>query len=55
MKAIAEGVLHWVVDFGCFIPGGVTQPMKVTLATSTATMPMEGMPILYACLEVKPA
>lgn len=29
--------------------------MKVTLATSTATMPMEGMPILYACLEVKPA
>lgn len=36
-------------------PGGVAQAMKVTLATSTATMPMEGMPILYACLEVNPA
>ena len=35
-------------------PGGVAHAMKVTLATSTATIPMEGMPILYACFEVKP-
>ena len=35
-------------------PGGEAQALKVTFATSTATMPMAGMPILYACLEVKP-
>lgn len=55
MTAVAEGVLHWVVEIRYFIPGGVTQPMKVTLATSTATIPMEGMPILYACFDVNPA
>ena len=28
------------------LPGGVAQAMKVTLATSTATMPMEGIPCM---------
>ena len=37
------------------LPGGVAQAIKVTLATSTATMPMDGMPILYACLSEKHA
>ena len=36
-------------------PGGVVQATKVTLATSTATMPMAGMAILYACFDVNPA